>query len=104
MSVYVLGINSAYHESSACLLKDGELVAAAPEERFNRIKHAKPARVSNPDELPLGALHFCLERAGIRLGDLDLIGYALEPRRRLQANTGQSPPSDMPRTRGEPRG
>ncbi|MGA2865185.1 MAG: hypothetical protein ABSF95_11970 [Verrucomicrobiota bacterium] len=41
---YVLGLNSAYHESAACLLQDGVPVAFAEEERFNRRKHGKPAR------------------------------------------------------------
>ncbi|MBS3138589.1 hypothetical protein J4207_02685, partial [Candidatus Woesearchaeota archaeon] len=40
---YILGINSVYHESSACIIKDGKMIAAAEEERFNRIKHAKEA-------------------------------------------------------------
>lgn len=42
--MYILGINSAYHESSACLLQDGHLIAAAEEERFNRVGYGKPAR------------------------------------------------------------
>ena len=50
---YILGINSVYHESSACLIKNGQLVIAIEEERLNRIKHAKPAAVNNPHILPL---------------------------------------------------
>jgi len=96
MAKYVLGINSAYHESSACLLRDGELLAAAPEERFNREKHAKQALVTNPDELPRAAMEFCLRRAGIALADVDLIGYSLDPHRRLAANTGEPPPAGAP--------
>ena len=46
----ILGINSVFHESSAALIIDGEVVAACEEERFNRIKHAKEARVENPHE------------------------------------------------------
>ena len=53
---YILGINSAYHESSACLLKDGVIVGAVEEERLSRVKHAKKASVDNPDELPLRAI------------------------------------------------
>ena len=45
--ISILGINSAYHESSACLIQDGKLIAAAEEERFNRIKHAKTSGVDN---------------------------------------------------------
>uniref|UniRef100_UPI00396A147B carbamoyltransferase N-terminal domain-containing protein n=1 Tax=Mycetohabitans endofungorum TaxID=417203 RepID=UPI00396A147B len=48
----ILGINSAYHESSASIVIDGKIVAAAEEERFTRIKHAKEACVSGPAELP----------------------------------------------------
>jgi len=96
LAKHVLGINSAYHESSACLLRDGELLAAAPEERFNRKKHAKPALVTNPDVLPRAAMEFCLRRAGIALSDIDLIGYSLDPHRRLAANTGEPPPAGAP--------
>ena len=55
---YILGLNSAYHESSACLIKDGKIIAAVEEERFNRKKHAKHARVDNPDELPINSINF----------------------------------------------
>jgi carbamoyltransferase len=48
----ILGINAVFHESSAALIIDGEVVAACEEERFNRIKLAKEARVDNPHELP----------------------------------------------------
>jgi len=81
---YILGINSAYHESSACLIKDGKIVAAVEEERFNRVKHAKPAKVDNPDELPVNAIDFCLKKAGISLKDVDYIGFSLNPTKRLQ--------------------
>src|SRR3989338_4422967 len=83
---YILGLNSAYHESSVCLIKDGQIVAIAEEERFNKRKHAKPARVDNPTELPLQALYYCLERAGITLADVDYIGYSLNPKVRLDRN------------------
>lgn len=63
--MYILGINSLYHESAACLLRDGVLVAAAEEERFTRFKHGKEARADNPDELPVHAIDFCLRTAGI---------------------------------------
>lgn len=82
--IYVLGINSAYHESSACLIADGKIVAVAEEERFNRKKHAKPARVDNPDELPINAINFCLEKAGITLKDVDYIAHSFSPAKRLR--------------------
>ena len=81
--VHILGINSAYHESAACLVSSGTIVAAAEEERFTRIKHAKGARVDNPDELPWNAIAFVLARGGITLADLHAIGYSLQPRKRL---------------------
>jgi carbamoyltransferase len=83
---YILGINSAYHESSACLLKDGNLEAFVEEERFNRIKHAKPARIDNSDELPINAIQFCLAQANIRFSDIDYIGFSFDPEIRLKKN------------------
>ena len=80
----ILGINSAYHESSACLIKDGKLIAAIEEERLNRIKYAKEARIDNPDELPVNAINFCLKTVGIKLKDVDYIGYSFNPEKRLK--------------------
>ena len=78
--VSILGINSVYHESSACLIQDGRLVAVAEEERFNRIKHGKPAKVDNADELPEQAIAFCLRSGGLgSIADVDFIGYTFEP-------------------------
>jgi carbamoyltransferase len=81
---YVLGINSAYHESAACLLQDGAPVAFAEEERFSRRKHGKPARVDNPDELPRQAIQFCLRQAGVNLAGIEAIGYSFNPPLRLR--------------------
>lgn len=81
---YILGINSVYHESSAAILKDGKLLAAVEEERFNRKKHAKPALVDNPDELPTSSIEYCLKTAGISLDDIDHIAYAFDPERRKE--------------------
>ena len=76
----VLGINCAYHESAAALLRGGKLVFAIEEERFTRIKHAKKALVSNPDELPWNAIRECLEFVpGSNLSELDAIAYSLAP-------------------------
>jgi carbamoyltransferase len=63
MARYVLGISAFYHDSAAALLKDGEIVAAAQEERFTRIKH-------DPG-FPANAVRFCLEAAGIGMGELN---------------------------------
>lgn len=87
--MFILGINSVYHESAACLLKDGNILAAVEEERLNRIKHAKKARIDNPDELPEKAIAYCLEVASkqehkdIGLQDIDYIGFSFNPQKRL---------------------
>jgi carbamoyltransferase len=74
----VLGINSVYHESAAALLVNGELVAAAEEERFNRIKHAKEADWDNPHQLPERAIRYCLKHAGLTVRDIDHVGYSFD--------------------------
>jgi carbamoyltransferase len=86
MSTVILGINCAYHESSVCLLRDGRVVAAVEEERFNRVKHGKPSRVDNPDELPVASLEWVLRAADLRPEDVDHVGYSLDPEARLAAN------------------
>lgn len=78
----ILGINAVFHESSAALIVDGEVVAACEEERFTRIKHAKEARVDNPHELPENAIRFCLDYAGLRASDVDRVAYSFDPRLR----------------------
>ncbi|MGZ6550715.1 MAG: carbamoyltransferase N-terminal domain-containing protein, partial [Tumebacillaceae bacterium] len=82
--MYILGINCAYHESAAALLKDGQLIAAVEEERFSRIKHGKPSNVDNADELPLQAIRFCLEQAGIEMSDVGYVGCSMNPEKRLE--------------------
>ena len=83
----ILGINSAYHESSACLIQNGHLIAAVEEERFSRVKHGKPALVDNADQLPEQAIAFCLESGGLTsLAEVDFIGYSFEPEDRLRKN------------------
>ncbi|MHC4942311.1 MAG: carbamoyltransferase family protein [Planctomycetota bacterium] len=64
----VLGIHAVTHDPSAALLIDGEVAAAADEERFTRVKHATGA-------LPIHAVRFCLEKAGIKPKDLDVVAY-----------------------------
>ena len=77
--MYTLGINAAYHDSSACLVQDGHLLAAAEEERFTRIKHAKRPIPFSAYELPHHAIDFCLQQAGITLAELDHVAYAYDP-------------------------
>jgi carbamoyltransferase len=77
--VYTLGINAAFHDSSACLVHDGQIIAAAEEERFTRIKHGKRPLPFSTWELPFHAIHFCLKEAGINLSDVDHVAYAFDP-------------------------
>lgn len=81
MNSYILGINCVYHESSACLLENGQIIAAVEEERFTRVKHAKHAHIDNPDELPVNAISFCLKRANITWDSVNFIGYSIDPKK-----------------------
>jgi len=76
---YTLGINAAFHDSSACLVRDGRVVAAAEEERFTRIKHAKRPVPFSAWELPFHAIDYCLAEAHLELAQVDRIAYALDP-------------------------
>ncbi len=80
----ILGINSAYHESSASLVIDGKIIAAVEEERFTRKKHAKEASVTSPTELPENSIRFCLAHAGLTAADLDGVAYSFDPSMRQQ--------------------
>ena len=71
MSTHVLGISALYHDSAACLVRDGRIVAAAQEERFTRLKHD----ASFPDH----ALRYCLAEAGIEASDLDAVAFYEKP-------------------------
>jgi carbamoyltransferase len=69
--VHILGISAFYHDSAACLLRDGEIVAAAQEERFTR-------RKGDPD-FPRQSVDYCLRKAGIEVGDLQHVGFYDKP-------------------------
>jgi carbamoyltransferase len=75
-----LGINAVYHDSAACLVEDGHVVAAAEEERFTRIKHGKRPLPFSTRELPYHAVDFCLSAAGIDLADVDHVAYSFNPK------------------------
>jgi carbamoyltransferase len=77
--MYTLGINAAFHDSSACLVKDGKLLAAAEEERFTHYKHGKRPIPFSTYELPFHAIAYCLKTAGIHLNDVDHIAYSFDP-------------------------
>jgi carbamoyltransferase len=71
MSTNILGISAFYHDSAAALVRDGEIVAAAQEERFSRKKH--------DPRFPINAINYCLEEAFIEAGDLDAIVFYDNP-------------------------
>ena len=75
----VLGINAIFHDPSAALVVDGEVVAAAEEERFSRRKHGKRPVPFAAWELPELAAAWCLKAAGLRPGDLDAVAYSFDP-------------------------
>ena len=68
---HILGISAFYHDSAAALVRDGEIVAAAQEERFTRIKH--------DDSFPRHAVAYCLKEAGIDAGQLDAVAFYEKP-------------------------
>lgn len=76
-----LGINAAFHDSAAALVIDGVPRAAAEEERFTRIKHAKRPLPFTAWELPFHAIACCLQQAGLSLADVDHVAYSFDPRR-----------------------
>ena len=67
----ILGISAFYHDSAAALIVDGEIVAAAQEERFTRIKH--------DFAFPVHAIEYCLKEAGLAPEDLDYVGFYDKP-------------------------
>ncbi|MGN6418250.1 MAG: carbamoyltransferase family protein [Pseudobacter sp.] len=77
--MYTLGINSAFHDSAAALVKNGQLIAAAEEERFTHIKHGKRPIPFAAWELPFHAIDYCLKEAGISLNQVDHIAYSFDP-------------------------
>ena len=74
--MYILGINAYHAGAAACLIKDGDLVAAAEEERFNRVKYCA--------DFPIKAINYCLSEAGITPYDLDHIGFSKDPAANLR--------------------
>jgi carbamoyltransferase len=85
-----LGINAAFHDSAAALVVDGVPLAAAEEERFTRIKHAKRPLPFTAWELPFNAIASCLGHAGLTLADVDHVAYSFDPWR-FAAGRGDLP-------------
>jgi carbamoyltransferase len=71
----ILGISAFYHDSAAALVKDGQITAAAQEERFTRIKH--------DHEFPHHAIDYCLREAGLQIEDLDYVAFYDKPLRKF---------------------
>jgi carbamoyltransferase len=69
--IYILGISCFYHDSAACILRDGEVIAAAQEERFTRKKH--------DSSFPTHAVNYCFKEAGVKAPDLDLVVFYDKP-------------------------
>ncbi|MFQ6607361.1 MAG: carbamoyltransferase [Fidelibacterota bacterium] len=70
-STYILGISAFYHDSASCLIRNGEIIAAAQEERFSRIKHDA--------SFPTQAALYCLDEAGIDVQKLTYVAFYDKP-------------------------
>ena len=88
--MYTLGVNAVYHDSAACLMRDGLVLAAAEEERFTHVKHGKRPIPFSTYALPYHAIDYCLSAAGIRLVDVDHVAYAYDPSLLLGAHHGDA--------------
>src|SRR5262245_7693801 len=71
MPTRILGLSAYYHDSAACLVVDGEIVAAAQEERFTRKKHDAG--------FPSNAVRYCLREGGVSIGQIDHVGFYEKP-------------------------
>ena len=88
----ILGISAFYHDSAACLVQDGHIVAAAQEERFTRRKHDAA--------FPANAVRYALDEAGIALGDVDYVTFYDKP---FRSSNGCWRPTWLPRRAGSRR-
>jgi carbamoyltransferase len=80
--VIILGLNAFHADSSAALLRDGKLIAAAEEERFRRIKHWAG--------FPSHAIAYCLKEAGVQLSEIDHVAFNQDSRANLMRKVGYS--------------
>src|SRR6184192_3031700 len=71
LKMYILGINAYHGDAAAALIKDGKIIAAAEEERFNRVKHCAG--------FPTEAIKYCLRAAGITIEDVAHVGISRDP-------------------------
>lgn len=70
-NTYILGISAFYHDSAAALIRDGEIIAAAQEERFTRKKH--------DPSFPMKSVEYCLKEGGVEIGDIDIVAFYDKP-------------------------
>jgi carbamoyltransferase len=94
----ILGINAVFHDPAAALVVDGEIVAAAEEERFSRRKHGKQAVPFSTWEQPAQAAAWCLAQAGLTAEDLDAVGYSYDPALVEPGLAGHDPSGEELRT------
>lgn len=94
--MYILGINSVFHDSSAVILKDGKLLAAAEEERFTHIKHGKRPIPFSTYQIPFYAIDYCLKTAKIDLKDIDHIAYSFNPYLLIEETKAKAPTIEIP--------
>jgi len=67
----ILGLSCFYHDAAACLMKDGEIIAAAQQERFSRKKHDQ--------EFPTEAIRYCMKEGGVTIDDIDYVAFYDKP-------------------------
>lgn len=101
--MYILGINAVFHDSAACILKDGQLLAAAEEERFTHIKHGKRPVPFSTWELPFHAIDYCLGVAGLHINDVDHIAYSFDPYLLIGGEYRKRPTIEIPFENGASR-
>ncbi len=75
----VLGINAVFHDPAAALVVDGQIIAAAEEERFSRRKHGKDPVPFSTWELPTQSARWCLREAGLSPAEVDVVTYSYDP-------------------------
>jgi carbamoyltransferase len=72
----IIGLSAFYHDSAACLIKDGQIIAAAEEERFTRVKH--------DSRFPTNAIDYCLRAGHLSMSDVECVAYYEKPLRRFR--------------------
>jgi carbamoyltransferase len=84
----VLGLNAVFHDPAAAVVVDGQILAAAEEERFTRRKHGKTPVPFSTWELPEQSMAWCLAEAGLRPEDIDAVAYSYDPSLAMYPDAG----------------